>query len=159
MLNTCAGGLDLWRIVSLELPHGCPAFDAGPTSELHGGVLFGVWTPRRITSLEWRITSLQLPYGHPELVGPVFQSSSLGDPQNKCSKRHVTTSNVVQSQEKLVHKQVLKWTSTRHMLSDTHTSVIVAHRCPSPASALSSANFDSLVLLFPKNRPRHRIRF
>ena len=85
LINACAGGLDLWRIVSLELPSGFLDGTCGLSNTCAGGLV-------------------QLPYGHPELVGPLFQSSSLGDPQNKCSKRHATTSNVVQSQEKLVRK-------------------------------------------------------
>ena len=32
--NTCAGGLPLWRIVFLELPHGRPTLEAGPNSVL-----------------------------------------------------------------------------------------------------------------------------
>jgi hypothetical protein len=32
--NACAGGLALWRIASLELPHGLPALEAGPNSAL-----------------------------------------------------------------------------------------------------------------------------
>ena len=34
LINTCAGGLALWRITSLELTHGCPALEAGPNSAL-----------------------------------------------------------------------------------------------------------------------------
>ncbi len=36
--NACAGGLDLWRIASLKLPHGRPALEAGPNSALLRGV-------------------------------------------------------------------------------------------------------------------------
>ncbi len=32
--NACAGGLALWKIASLELPHGRPALEAGPNSAL-----------------------------------------------------------------------------------------------------------------------------
>ena len=36
--NACAGGLALWMIASLELPHGRPALEAGPNSALLRGV-------------------------------------------------------------------------------------------------------------------------
>ena len=36
--NVCARGLVLWRIVSLDLPHGRPVLEEGPTSTLLRGL-------------------------------------------------------------------------------------------------------------------------
>ena len=106
-----------------------------------------------------RIASLQLPCGRPELEARPRRARSLGEPQNKCSQRHATASTVVQLQKKIASKKVLVWTRGRIVFPATHTSVLAAHHCPSPAAALSSANFTSCLLLFSKNRSRHQTRF
>ncbi len=43
--SACAAGLALWRIASLELPHGRPALEAGRSKDriLHSSAEFRIW--------------------------------------------------------------------------------------------------------------------
>ncbi len=86
----------------------------------------------------------------------MLQSSSLGEPQNKCSEQHATTCKVVQLQEKLDSKEGLTWKSTRNMIFNLSH---LCFRCTATPKRISTAYLWRQVQFREKGKNgRHSIR-